>query len=164
MRPFVLVLVLSVGCTQNKTPIYAVGGTVATAGIVVLATTAAKPDCASDLTGFGCELQNSWTYVIGALLLTAGLSALAVAAAIDVPEPEQLRPDVGVNPFLPPAEIPAPASEDPQLRELTMQASLAARVGRCGEVAAIANTVDSLDRGYRIAGFVRDDKIRACLH
>jgi hypothetical protein len=166
MRTFILVLAILVGCTHSKTPAYAVGGVAATAGAVLVAGTAARPDC----TGFivdelACDTEKGGMYILGALLLTAGLTALAVAAAIEVPDhPEAPLPEVGANPFLPPTEVPEPASEDPQLRELTLQASLAARVGRCHEVGTIANTVDSLDRGYRIAGFVRDPKVRACLH
>ena len=168
MRASVLVLVLLAGCFRSKTPAYTLGGVAATAGAVVVATTAAQADCTGQIIidEVGCNAEKGWHYILGALLLTAGLTSILVAASIDIPD-ETLAPlatNNGVNPFLPPAEIPEPASEDPQLRELTLQASVAASVGRCDEVAAIANTVDSLDRGYRIAGFVRDPKVRACLH
>lgn len=170
MRASVLVLVLLAGCFRSKTPAYTLGGVAATAGAVVVAATAARPDCVDEIPivpydELGCEAGKGFQYVLGALLLTAGLTSILVAASIDIPD-ETLTPlaaNNGVNPFLPPAEIPEPASADPQLRELTLQASVAASVGRCDEVAAIANTVDSLDRGYRIAGFVRDPKVRACL-
>lgn len=166
MRAFVLVIVLHAGCFRSKTPAYTVGAVAATAGTVVIAATAARPDCSGQIIidELGCEAEKGWTYVLGALLLTAGLTAITVAASIDVPEVPGPLASRGANPFLPAAEIPEPASEDPQLRELTLQASVAASVGRCDEVAALANTVESLDRGYRIAGFVRDPKVRACLH
>lgn len=168
MRAFVLVLALLTGCFRSKTPAYAVGGVAATAGVVVVAATAARPDCTGQIIidELGCEADKGMDYILGALLLTAGLTALVVAASIDVPDesPTPLAANRGVNPFLPAAEIPEPASEDPQLRELTLQASVAASIGRCDQVASLANTVESLDRGYRIAGFVRDPKVRACLH
>ena len=160
----VLSLVLGVsGCTpHNKTPAYAIGGTAAVAGVAVFAIAAAQPDCDPEhpFDAIGCEASKGWMYIGSALLLAIGLTAIGVAASIDTGVPE------AVNPFLPAQTAepaPAPASEDPQLRELTLQASLAAAVGRCDQVSAIAITIDELDRGYRIAGFVRDPKIRACL-
>ena len=56
-----------------------------------------------------------------------------------------------------------PATTDPTLRQLTNQASLAARAGQCTAVVVIARRIDELDHGYRGHAFVADDHIAACL-
>ncbi|MEJ7604428.1 MAG: hypothetical protein WKG01_41615 [Kofleriaceae bacterium] len=165
LSSLVLSLVLSAGCAQRgKTPAYVIGGTTATVGAAMAVIAAARPDCntAHLIDDLGCEAGKGWLYIGSAVLLAVGLTTIGVAASIETHEPT-----VGSNPFLPPdvAEpvLPAPASEDPRLRALTVEANVAAGVGRCDQVAMIASKVSELDRGYRIAGFVRDPAVRACL-
>jgi len=164
MRASVLVLILVSGCFRSKMPAYVAGGTAATAGTLLVAATATT-DCGDQfLTSELCRGSNTTMLLTGVLLLVAGLSAIAVGATLDDDPVERWNPAAAAIPIVPTGPIPEPASEDPQLRELTLQASIAASVGRCDEVSALAKTVDALDRGYRIAGFVRDPRVRACLH
>jgi hypothetical protein len=57
----------------------------------------------------------------------------------------------------------APPPKEPMLRQLSLQASVAARAGRCVAVETIADRVAELDRRYRRIGFVADPLVALCL-
>lgn len=59
--------------------------------------------------------------------------------------------------------MPEPPTNDRHLRQLTLQAGLAARAGHCNTVRVIADRVDDLDDAYRKGGFVSDTAIASCL-
>ena len=107
------------------------------------------PAVPPDLRPLGCGLGKAVGYGIGTLVASVGLTTLIVNESVG----RQL-----------PSIQPAPASdESPELRQLVINASVAARAGRCKSVAAIADRIEVLDPAYRHDAFLRDPAIAACI-
>ena len=110
---------------------------------------------------FGDAFRQDMNRTGGILLLVAGAVVLVFNEARstkDLPEePVSTERIVGAETVAP------PATEDARLRQLTLQASFAARRGQCNAVRVIADRVDELDATYRRGGFVADSAIEACL-
>jgi len=176
MRRFVVVsLVVSLAaCSRSKAPAYAVGGALAAAGTYVLATGATKncePMNHDGLDGepvygpdeLGCDLSKGSAAILGTTVLLLGLTAIAVAISIEVPDDDEPAPIKTEAELAAARAVPTPATDNVVLRELTVEASLAAQVGHCTKVVSIADRVELIDRTYRLAGFVRDPRIAGCL-
>ena len=58
---------------------------------------------------------------------------------------------------------PPPTTSREQAWELTKQAQIAARAGRCDEVASLDARVQQLDKDFYDVTFLRDEAIRRCL-
>lgn len=140
---------LSVASCASKAPGRVIGGTMAGLGGLAVITTYTSSEPAQ------LDKIGAWS------MLVSGAVVLLFNEARSLEDVE--RP-------APPAEhiagaetVSAPLTEDPRLRQLTLQASFAARRGQCNAVRVIADKVDELDAAYRRGGFVTDASIVACL-
>ncbi len=115
-----------------------------------------------------CGINRDVAPVMGGILLGAALVTLIAnetrelppsdsAEQASAPLREQARVISGAD------TMPEPPTSDRQLRQLTLQAGLAARAGHCSTVRVIADRVDDLDDAYRRGGFVSDTAIASCL-
>jgi hypothetical protein len=179
-----LFVVASMAChtPQQRRVGFIGGGVLATAGVIMLVQVAVD-DCEA---GFSCSLDRSIGKAFGAGSLLLGATILLVTAAGGDRSPAPQPPPVsGYLPPLPPPPVvrdppPGPPSAtvtaipdadtvgeppttDRTLRQLTLQASMAARRGQCQGVRVIAARVAQLDASYRRVGFVADARIAGCL-
>jgi hypothetical protein len=107
-----------------------------------------------------CSVHKEAGPVLGGVLLGLGTGLLIyneLRTPIVEPSDEPRSTIPGAD------QVPRPATDDPMLRQLTLQASFAARNRQCTAVEAIARRVESIDGGYRRGGFVADGAIAACL-
>lgn len=131
--------------------------------------TAAGKSCAEDKLddNLDCEVGAGIDALAGAALLATGVAVLIYNEARPTGrDPEGVaRPAAAIeHHYVDGAiEIEEPATADPALRNLTVQASVAARAGQCAAVRSIATRVANRDRSYRRDGFVRDQRIVRCL-
>ena len=139
------------GCA-SRTPGRVIGGTMlGVGGFALISTyTAAERSGHDQLDRIG-----AWS------MLISGATVLLFneARSIQDPPPSALSTEriAGAD------TVSAPPTEDAQLRQLTLQASFAARRGQCAAVRTIADRVGELDATYRRGGFVADASIVACL-
>lgn len=145
------------GCA-SKTPGRAIGGTMMGLGgfsLITSYTRTEEPRSISD------GIQNKLDVMGGWIMLAGGAVVLLfneVRSTKDVETPPPSTEHIAGA-----ETVTAPVTEDPQLRQLTLQASFAARRGQCNAVRVIADKVDELDAAYRRGGFVADSSIVACL-
>lgn len=119
----------------------------------------------------GCGIGNVFTGSAGVTMLAIGVGILLVTAMTPSPEAEAeaaAAPAPAALVTFTPAPVAAPASLEPpttdhKLRQLTLQAMVAAGAGQCIAVEAIARHVETLDPRYRNEGFLADPAIGACL-
>ncbi|HEV7559073.1 MAG TPA: hypothetical protein VGO00_26550 [Kofleriaceae bacterium] len=115
---------------------------------------------------FGCSLNKQLGSEFGPVLIAAGVLLLVHTwfydpNAVDAPEVPTPPPPPTKIPDA--ASIPAPATANPELRQLTLEASVAARVGQCAAVQTIARRVETIDVEYREHGFASDARVASCL-
>jgi hypothetical protein len=149
------------GCftAQSKKLRYTADGAVAAMGAYAL--TAAALPC--DPSTIGCTNDLRMTLaVIGAMELLLGAS-LIISTAMWDPNAVEVTPPPEPTTIPDAASIPAPATSNPELRQLTFQASVAARVGQCAAVQTIARRVATIDVDYREHGFASDARVAGCL-
>lgn len=151
----------------SRAPGRIAGAIVTGAGFVMVAE-ATTTDCSGGAFGdaLSCAIGTGLDTAMGAALLSIGLSALLYNELRTVPvEPvEQPLPQLTERRYVAnAADIGEPTTADPMLRQLTLQASIAARAGHCEAVRIVADRVDDLDPRYRRGGFVTDDAISACI-
>ena len=150
------------GCftSQSKKLRYAADGAVAAMGAYAL--TAAALPCDPNTIGCSNDLRGTLA-AIGAIELLLGASLIISTALWDpsAVEPPPLPPEPTTIPDA--VTIPAPATSNPELRQLTLQASVAARVGQCAAVQTIARRVATIDVDYREHGFASDVRVAGCL-
>jgi hypothetical protein len=165
MHRIMLVLVLAnAGCWgKSRTPGRVGGGVVAGLGTVMLVD-GLTSDCDQHIEdlddGVGCGITKEIGPWMGGTMLVIGLLVLIGNELRDLDPP----PETVVQPPAVTFESPpAPETADPMLRQLTLQASVAARTGHCSTVTAIASRVARIDPVYRREGFERDGKIVSCL-
>jgi hypothetical protein len=137
-------------------------GRVAT-GVFIFAgavTVADNASCMGPCT-FRTDLNND----IGLMFVALGLVGLVYNELRHIdPEPALPDPPTELHEPRPAAgQVPEPPTTDPMLRQLTLQASYAAREHHCDRVVAVARQVEDRDPAYRASGFVADPAIAACL-
>jgi hypothetical protein len=162
MRAAVVVVMLVGGCA-SRTPGRVVGGALTALGTGVLVKAVAT-DCPSarsepsyppvppDLAPLGCGAGKLALGSVGVLTLAVGLTTLIVNESV-----------ARELPALPPANAEAADADDPELRQLIINAGVAARAGRCKSVETIADRIAALDPAFRHDGFLRDPAIAACV-
>lgn len=163
------VVLASAGCLgPTKSRGRAAGAITATAGTLLLID-GLTTDCGgADSLGeaIGCGLHQDTAPIFGGALIALGVIVLAVNE-LRTPAPEPAGPETapGAPAAAPVAAdpVPRPETDDPVLRQLTLQASVAARTGACSAVTTIASRIARLDPTYRQGAFQRDAKIAACL-
>jgi hypothetical protein len=144
------------------------GGLATAAGIGFLAS-AVTASCETEMSfeeGLGCGVGAMFETLAGVVLLTTGASGLIYNEVRSTVREPEAAPPVAVieHHYVAGAgDIGEPATADPVLRNLTLQASVAARAGHCAVVRSIATRVADRDRSYRRDGFVTDQAIVRCL-
>jgi hypothetical protein len=140
--------------------------------------------------GTGCDLSSGMseslgglTAIVGAAILVAAMAAPDADAegpqAVAAMQPTTIQPTTIQPTAIQPTtiqpttiqpstiqytmDVPRPLTDDPQLRNFTLQASMAARGGQCSTVQVIARRVEDLDAVYRQNGFLADPVVVACL-
>ncbi|MEO8705399.1 MAG: hypothetical protein ABI867_35485 [Kofleriaceae bacterium] len=159
----ILLIVALGGCWgTSRTPGRVAGGITAGVGAVMLVNglTSNCEDHIEDLNdSVGCGITKDVAPAMGGAMVAIGALILLVNELRDVHYVERAE----VTPPVVLELSPEPDVADPMLRQLTLQASVAARAGHCSTVTAIASRVERLDPAYRRDGFERDDKIASCL-
>ena len=153
----ILVVLSFAGCA-SRTPGRVIGGSmVALGGFSLLAAeTSSETDQSFD-EAFRQDMNKTG----GLIMLVAGAVVLVFNEAR--PLHESPPPAVSTERIAGAETVQSPATDDAQLRQLTLQASFAARRGQCNAVRVIADKVGELDATYRRGGFVADASIVACL-
>jgi len=153
--------VLVAGCA-SRTPGRVVGGALTALGTGVLVKAVAHdcpepsheppsyPPVPPDLAPLGCGVGKLALGSVGVLALAVGLTTLIVNESVG----RELPALPSVQPV---------ADDDPELRQLVINAGVAARAGRCKSVEAIADRIATLDPAFRHDGFLRDPAIAACV-
>ena len=163
---FVAAVSLLTGCISgSKKPGYIAGGVVSAVGVGLLASTQ-QQDCSEmELApAVSCAGSEIGVATIGTSMLIAGLAIITLTAVIPAPAADdEPKIDAAVLEEVQALQIGEPTTSDPMLRQLTLQASVAARAGRCLTVEVIAHRIDEVDRAYRHAGFIADPLVAACL-
>jgi hypothetical protein len=152
------------GCATTGGKASAVVAAVTATGTVLVATQ--STGCERD-GGFGQCLEDAGM-ILGLGLLTGaalftGLMFEVYGAPDKPPAPGLVQAD-GV-PVWPPSAAPVVplGTRDPRAAQLTHEAYLAARVGRCSLVGVLGAKVRDLDRDYYEQVFVSDRAIASCL-
>lgn len=154
-----LVLLSFAGCA-SKTPGRVIGGTMVALGtfsVIATHTSTEEPKTIND------GVRMSLNEIGGPIMLITGAVILAFNEFRPASPPAPETAPQGIHRIEGADTIQAPATDDPQLRRLTLQASLAARAGQCSAVRVIADRVGELDSAFRRGGFVADAAIEACL-
>ncbi len=167
---FVVSAVASAGCIgPSRAPGRTVGALVAGTGFLLIAR-GSSTSCTQESfeESLGCAIDTSVGIGAGALLLATGLAVLIYNEARkterDPDAPEAHAAAALEHHYVEGAsEIREPATADPLLRQLTLQASVAARAGHCSAVSSLAARVATRDRSFRHGGFVVDTAIVRCL-
>ena len=145
------------GCA-TRTPGRAIGGSmVALGGFSWLAAETST----EEVNDIGDAFRQDMNRTGGIIMLVAGAVVLVFNEARplhDSPKPVETTERIAGA-----ETVMAPPTEDARLRQLTLQASFAARRGQCNAVRVIADKVDEIDGTYRRGGFVADASIVACL-
>ena len=151
--------VLSVAGCASKTPGRVIGGTMVGLGGLSLITSYTATDNGPKPLNEG--IRDQLDIMGGWIMLVSGAVVLVFNEARSTKSYE--TPPPAIERIAGAETVTAPSTEDPQLRQLTLQASFAARRGQCNAVRVIADRVDALDAAYRRGGFVTDASIVACL-
>jgi len=166
VRAVILLSLVSLGACASRTPGRVVGGALTVIG-GAMTISAASEDCpdpeseptafptAPDLRPLGCGLGKGIGVAAGVVVLSVGLTTLLVN--------ESIKREVAAPPLATPPASPPVADDSPELRQLVINAGVAARAGRCKSVAAIADRVEQLDPAFRHDGFLRDPAIAGCV-
>ena len=154
------------GCATTGGKVSAVVGTVAAVGAIATVATSHSCDANSD-DGGSCIVTVAAVGGLGVVAVAAYFVAMVfesygAASATTVPAQSPAR--AGIAPARPAASpIVAVTARDPRAQLLTRQASIAARVGHCYTVGALAPQVEAIDPGYYQRVFAADPAIASCL-
>jgi hypothetical protein len=113
--------------------------------------------------GARCENAGGASALLGAAFLVGAIVAYFTAPEADDPVDAPPPPLAPRGPAVPPLDLPPPPTGDATLRQLTLQAEVAARRGDCTLVGVVADQVAARDPEYRRAGFLDDPRISTCL-
>lgn len=156
-----VLFVIVAGCA-SRTPGRVAGGALTVAGTAITASFASR-HCPPTLPGsefVSCGLAKTEGLGVGVLVLAVGVTTLIVNESVGRRLPAH-EPATA-----PPAEVTSDVTSDdaaPELHQLVVNASVAARAGRCKAVEAIAERIEQLDFTFRHDGFLRDPAIAACV-
>ncbi|MEO8703657.1 MAG: hypothetical protein ABI867_26645 [Kofleriaceae bacterium] len=169
MHWILVVVVLACGCVTPRGPGRVGGGVaVAVGGLLIAHGLGSSCGTSDDLEGavgdlFKCYEKKVVEPRVGGVLVAVGALILLVNELRDVDYVKAPKAEASPEVRVEIEPVPQPDVADPTLQQLTLQASLAARAGRCSAVWVIASRVEKLDSVYRYAGFEHDEGIAACL-